>query len=115
MVAVILIAVILIAGTPALIPFVRRRPAPRLYRWALGLVVANVALQVIFVLGLVLGILRLYYSTYFALVGMPLCVAGGILGIVSLIRYQIGLGSLLAVVSTAILTAVCWFTLVTLH
>ena len=108
---VILIAISLIAGAPALIPFVRRKPAPGLYRWALGLVVASVALQVIFLLACAWHSATVSLNLYFALIGASLCAAGVIVGIVSLGRHAMGLGPLFA----GFFTAAWWLMLCMLH
>ena len=107
----ILLVTIIAFGLPAWIPGSRGKYSEQVPLWAFGLTALNEVLQLVFVAAVGTNLIPLYYSSRFALVGMPLCVAGGIIGLVSLVRYGVGIGCLV----TDAFGVFCWLFLVSMH
>jgi hypothetical protein len=110
-VAAILLVTIFVFGLPAWIPFVRGKYSAHLLMWAFRLIVVNEVLQLVFVATVGTNLIPLYYSSRFALLGLPLCIAGGIVGLIGLVRHRVGIGCLL----TAAFSVLCWLFLVSMH
>ena|SRR5712692_9764075 len=110
-IATIILLGVLLFGIPSWISFVRRNPSSRLSVWAAVAIAFSTLVQMSFVLGVAMSLFTLDYSLRFAMVGVPLCIAGGIIGMMSRAKAGSGTGYLI----TATFTIVCWMFLITLH
>ncbi len=109
--AAILLVTIVVFGLPAWIPCVRGKYSAHLLMWAFGLTVVSEVLQLVFVAAVGTNLIPLYYSSRFALLGLPFCIAGGISGLIGLVRHGVGIGCLV----TDVFSVFCWFFLVSVH
>jgi hypothetical protein len=107
----ILLVAICVFGLPAWIPGFRGKYSEPLLGWAFGLIALNEILQLIFVAAVGTDLIPLYYSARFALVGLTLCLAGGIIGLTGGMRHGVGIGCLV----TDAFSMFCWLFLVSMH
>jgi hypothetical protein len=107
----ILLTAIVLFGLPTWATFFRRKRPSRLSLWAFILIAFAELLQLVFVVGLALHLFLLYYSTYFAIIGLPFGVAGAVIGMISLSKTRSDIGYIV----TGAFTIVCWMFLITLH
>jgi hypothetical protein len=110
-VATILVVTICLFGLPAWIPGFRGEYSEQMPMWAFGLIALNEILQLVFVAAVGTNLIPLYYSSRFALVGLTFCVAGGIVGLIGLVRHGVGKGCLV----TDAFSVFCWLFLVSMH
>lgn len=109
--ATILVVTICLFGLPAWIPGFRGEYSEQMPMWAFGLIALNEILQLVFVAAVGTNLIPLYYSSRFALVGLTFCVAGGIVGLIGLVRHGVGKGCLV----TDAFSVFCWLFLVSMH
>ena len=107
----ILLAAVVGFGLPAWIPFVRGKYSAKLLQSAFFLIFLSQVLQFFFVAAVGTSLIPLYYSGRFAAVGVPLCIVGGILGLMGWMRQLHGMGCILA----GILGVFVWLFLVSMH
>jgi hypothetical protein len=110
-VVAILLVTIFVFGLPAWIPCVRGKYSAQLPMWSFALIAVNEVLQLVFVAAVGINLIPLYYSSRFALVGLLLCLAGGIIALIGLVRHGVGIGCLL----TDAFSVFCWLFLVSIH
>jgi hypothetical protein len=107
----ILLITICVFGLPAWISGFRGRYSEPLLMWAFGLILANEVLQLVFVAAVGTNLIPLYFSSRFALLGLPLCLAGSTIGLIALVRHGVGIGCLV----TGAFSVFCWLFLVSIH
>ena len=107
----LLLTLITIFAIPAWVTFIWRKCSSRLSLGALILNASSELLQLVFVVGVGMHLFTLGWSTYFGMFGLPLCLAGTIVGMVS--RWKTGSG--VGYIVTGAFTFVCWMFLLTVH
>jgi hypothetical protein len=109
--AILLLIAVGIFALVAWMPLIRNKFPSRNYKFALIFITISQAIQALFILGAGLDLYEISYSMYFAAFGLPLCILGGVLALKGNSSDRRGRGCVLS----AILTALMWLFLISVH
>jgi hypothetical protein len=109
--AIILLIAVGIFALAAWVPLIWGKSPSRNYRFALALITISQAIQAFFILGAGVNLYEISYSWDFAILGLPLCILGGVFALVVITSDRRGIGCVLS----AMLTALMWLILISVH